>query len=253
MKPVIAGNWKMNKTVAEALAFARGLREALPAPPEAEVVIAPPFTAIHPVARELAGSCIKVAGQDLHEAQKGAYTGEVSGEMLREAGCSLVIVGHSERRTLFGEGDAVVNAKLKAALRAGLRPIFCLGESLAQREEGRTKGVIAGQLKEGLNNITADDIGGVVVAYEPIWAIGTGRTATPDQAQEIHRFIREWLSGAYGSRIAAAVPILYGGSVTPQNIAGLRQQPDIDGALVGGASLEVDSFVSIIRGGTQAV
>ncbi|MHB9099526.1 MAG: triose-phosphate isomerase, partial [Syntrophales bacterium] len=189
---------------------------------------------------------IRLAAQNLHEAEKGAYTGEISAGMLREAGCASVIIGHSERRTLFGEGDALINRKLRAAITAVLKPIFCVGESLREREEDKTETIIEHQLKEGLNNFTADDIGACVIAYEPVWAIGTGKTASPAQAEEVHRFIRAWIAGRYGQKQAAALAILYGGSVTPKNIADLMAQPDINGALVGGASLDVDSFVRII-------
>ena len=245
-KPVIAGNWKMNKTIAEAVGFASRLREALGASPGPEVIVAPPFTALRDVAEALRGSSVRLAAQNLHEAEKGAYTGEISGGMLREAGCQYVIVGHSERRTLFGEGNDAVNRKLRAALGADLKPIFCIGETLADREEDRTKTVIGRQLKEGLNNLTAGDIGRFLFAYEPVWAIGTGRTATPEQAEEVHLFIREWIAGQYGRGSAAEAAILYGGSVTPANIAALMRQQDIDGALVGGASLNVESFLRII-------
>jgi triosephosphate isomerase len=246
VRPVIAGNWKMNKTIGEAVAFAAGLRAAYSAPPEREVIIAPPFTALQAVAEAIQGSFIRLAAQNLHEAEKGAYTGEISAGMLREAGCTFVIVGHSERRTIFGEGDALINRKLRVAISAGLRPIFCVGESLHEREEDETETVIERQLKEGLNNFTAGDIKTCLIAYEPVWAIGTGKTASPDQAEEVHRFIRTWVAGRYGQEQAAATAILYGGSVTPKNSADLMAQPDINGALVGGASLEVDSFVRII-------
>jgi triosephosphate isomerase len=247
-RTIIAGNWKMNKTIAEALAFADGLRQAFPEPPGREVILAPPFTALRAVADRLAGSFVRLAAQNLHEAQKGAYTGEVSGPMLKEAGCTYGLVGHSERRTLFGEGDGLVNRKVAAALEAGLRPIFCLGESLQEREGGRTFSVVERQLKEGLNNLSASDIGLCVLAYEPVWAIGTGRTASPGQAQEVHRFIREWIRVAYGGPAAEALRLLYGGSVTPDNAPQLLAQPDIDGALVGGASLDAEAFVRIIKG-----
>ncbi len=246
VRPVIAGNWKMNKTIAEAVAFAAGLRGAFNTPPDRDVIIAPPFTALQAVAEAIRGSFIQLAAQNLHEAEKGAYTGEISAGMLREAGCGWVIIGHSERRTLFGEGDALINRKLRAALTAGLQPIFCVGESLRQREEGETEAVIEGQLKEGLNNFTAGDIGASIIAYEPVWAIGTGKTASPAQAEEVHRFIRAWITGRYGREQAAALAILYGGSVTPKNIVDLMAEPDINGALVGGASLDIDSFVRII-------
>jgi triosephosphate isomerase len=246
VRPVIAGNWKMNKTVAEAVDFVSRLVKALTPRPEPEVIIAPPFTALQAVAALLQGSPIRLAAQNLHEAEKGAYTGEISGAMIREAGCTHVIIGHSERRTLFGEQDERIHRKLAAAFAAGLKPIFCIGETLQEREEGRMKNVIERQIKEGLNNLTADDIRGALVAYEPVWAIGTGRTATPAQAEEVHRFIREWIAGRYGNEAAAEMAILYGGSVTPKNISDLMSQPDINGALVGGASLDVGSFVQLV-------
>lgn len=246
VRPVIAGNWKMNKTVAEAVDFVSRLLKALNPSPEPEVIIAPPFTALQAVAGLLQGSPVRLAAQNLHEAEKGAYTGEISGAMIREAGCTHVIIGHSERRTLFGEQDERIRRKLVAALAAGLKPIFCIGETLQEREEGRMKNVIERQIKEGLNNLTADDIRGALIAYEPVWAIGTGRTATPLQAEEVHHFIREWITGSYGNEAAAEMAILYGGSVTPKNIAELMSQPDINGALVGGASLDVGSFVQLV-------
>jgi triosephosphate isomerase len=246
IQPVIAGNWKMNKNIAEAVAFADRLRAVFSTPPDREVILAPPFTALQAVAEALRGSFIRLAAQNLHEAEKGAYTGEISGGMLREAGCAYVIIGHSERRTLFAESDACINRKLGAALSAGLKPIYCIGESLRQREGGEMQTVIERQLKEGLNNLTADDIGLCVIAYEPVWAIGTGKTASPEQAGEVHRFIREWIARRYGRACAARLAILYGGSVTPQNVADLMAQPDINGALVGVASLDVDAFVRII-------
>jgi len=247
IRPVIAGNWKMNKTIAEALDVASRLRDDLRAPLDREVIIAPPFTALRSVAEVLRGSPLRLAAQNLHEAEKGAYTGEVSGEMVRDAGCQYVIVGHSERRTLFGEGNDTVNRKLRAALAVGLKPIFCLGETLQEREEERTKAVIERQLKEGLNNLTVGDIGRSLFAYEPVWAIGTGKTASPQQAEEVHRFIREWVAGRYGRESAEGLAILYGGSITPANIAELMLQPDINGALVGGASLDPASFLQIVR------
>jgi triosephosphate isomerase (TIM) len=246
IRPIIVGNWKMNKTVGEAVAFATHLLKAFPAAPYREVVIAPPFTALHAVAEVIRGSFVRLAAQNMHDAVKGAYTGEISGSMLSDVGCTYVICGHSERRALFGEGDAFLSRKLRAALRAGLRPIFCVGESLREREASETERVIESQLKEGLNNLTADDIQALLIAYEPVWAIGTGKTASPAQAQETHRFIRGWIAGRYGAERTCEPAILYGGSVTPGTIADLIAQPDIDGALVGGASLEIDSFVQII-------
>jgi triosephosphate isomerase len=246
VRPVIAGNWKMNKTIAEAIDFASRLRNALVDRPGPEVIIAPPFTALHAVAEILRGSPVRLAAQNLHEAEKGAFTGEISADMIHEAGCAYVIIGHSERRILFGEGDERIHRKLRTALSAGLKPILCIGETLQEREEGRMQNVVERQLKEGLNNLTAGDISSLLIAYEPVWAIGTGRTAAPVQAQEAHRFIREWIAGRYGSERAAETAILYGGSVTPKNIVDLMCQPDINGALVGGASLDVASFVQLI-------
>lgn len=246
IQPVIAGNWKMNKTVPESLEFAARLLKAYDPSKKRKVIIAPPFTALHAVAGVLRGSSIHLAAQNLHEAEKGAYTGEISGGMLHEAGCSHVIVGHSERRTLFGESDARINRKLLAALAAGLESIFCVGESLQQREDGQTQEVIEQQLKEGLNKFTISDINKILIAYEPVWAIGTGKTASPEQAQEVHFFIRDWISRQFGSDSGSRLAILYGGSVTPKNIAALMEQPDVDGALVGGASLDVESFIQLI-------
>ena len=247
IKPVIAGNWKMNKTISEAVDFAVRLRQAVPATQEREVIIAPPFTALQAVADILRGSPILLSAQNVHEEEKGAYTGEISAGMLREAGCSCVIVGHSERRTLFGEGDDRINRKLRAALAGSLRPIFCVGETLQEREDGHMKAVIGRQLKEGLNNLTTDDIKHLIIAYEPVWAIGTGRTASPGQAEEVHRFIRDWLDGRFGGERAKEVAILYGGSVTGANAGEFMAQPEIDGALIGGASLKPAEFVSIVK------
>ncbi len=247
VRPVIAGNWKMNKSISEAVDFAVRLRQALNSVQEREVIIAPPFTALQAVGEVLRGSPVLLAAQNLHEAEKGAYTGEISAGMLREAGCTCVIVGHSERRTLFGEGDDRINRKLRAALAGSLRPILCIGETLQEREGGLMNKIIERQLKEGLNNLTADDISRLIIAYEPVWAIGTGMTANPAQAEEVHRIIRDWIDGQYGSQRAAATAILYGGSVTPKNIAELMAQPDINGALVGGASLDVATFMQIVK------
>ncbi len=248
VRTVIAGNWKMNKTIGEAVAFASDLRNALADKPELpEIIIAPPFTALHAVSAVINGTAISLAAQNIHEADKGAFTGEISGGMLREAGCSFAIIGHSERRILFGEKNERLNRKLVAALGAGLNPVFCIGETLREREENRMEEVIGQQLKEGLNNLDDGDISRILIAYEPVWAIGTGRTATPLQAQEMHRFIRNWIAARYGKELSEETVILYGGSVTPQNIALLVSQPDINGALVGGASLDVESFVRIIE------
>ena len=246
-RPVIAGNWKMYKTIREAVDFANQLKNAQRGYDDREVVIAPPFPALYAVAEVLMGSGIRLSAQNLHEKKDGAYTGEVSAGMLIDAGCEYVIIGHSERRTLFGEKNDVINRKLKTALSFGLRPIFCIGEILEEREEGRTFAVVEQQIKEGLNNLTTDDIKRLLIAYEPVWAIGTGKTATPEQAQEVHAFIRDVMGKAYGGDVSGDIAVIYGGSVNPGNIGGLMAQEDIDGALVGGASLDIDSFVRIIR------
>ncbi len=247
-RTVIAGNWKMNKTIAEAVGFAHRLREALANRADLpEIIIAPPFTALQAVSVVLRGSSISLAAQNIHEADKGAFTGEISCGMIRETGCDYVIVGHSERRTLFGEKNERINKKLSAALSAGLHPIFCIGETLQEREENQMEKVIERQMKEGLSNLNDDDIKQILVAYEPVWAIGTGKTATPSQAQEAHLFIRDLLAVSYGEGLSKNTVVLYGGSVTPQNIGALMSQPDINGALVGGASLDVGSFVQLIE------
>ena len=246
-KPFIAGNWKMHKTIREAVDLANKLKNAQRGYDDREVVIAPPFPALYAVAEVLKESGIRLSAQNLHEKPEGAYTGEVSAGMLIDAGCEYVIVGHSERRTLFGEKNDVINRKLKTALSFGLRPIFCIGEILEEREEGRTFTVVEQQIKEGLNNLTTDDIRHLLIAYEPVWAIGTGKTAAPEQAQEVHAFIRDVMGKAYGGSVSVDIAVIYGGSVNPGNIGGLMAQEDIDGALVGGASLDIDSFVRIIR------
>lgn len=244
---LIAANWKMNKTAAETAAFIRALKPHLPAPANREVVLAPPFTSLQAASEEASGSGIGIAAQDVFWEREGAFTGEISAPMLREAGCSYVIVGHSERRRIFGEKDRQINLKALACLEAGLNVIFCLGETSDERDAGKTFNVIKRQLNQGLKNIPRGDISRVAVAYEPVWAIGTGRTATPGQAEEAHAFIRSELGKKFSGSAAAQVRIIYGGSVTPDNIKGLMSEPDINGALVGGASLDLDSFVRIIR------
>jgi triosephosphate isomerase len=246
-KPFIAGNWKMHKTIREAVDFAQHLAEVYGRAAERTVVVAPPFTALSAVAEVLRGSEIRLSAQNLHDKPAGAYTGEVSATMLVDAGCEYVIAGHSERRALFGDTNDFVNRKLKAAISCGLRPIFCIGETLEERDKSKTFAVIEQQIKEGLNNLTADDITHVVIAYEPVWAIGTGRTATPEQAQEVHLYIREIIRKICGERISGNSAIIYGGSVNPGNIGGLMAQPDVDGVLVGGASLDLESFIRIIQ------
>lgn len=244
-KPLVAGNWKMHKTVAGAAALAREIRQGLRPDLPADLALAPPFTALTAVAEEIRGSAIHLAAQDMFWEKQGAYTGAISPVMLADVGCRLVIIGHSERRQYFGETDAAVNKKLKAAQEHGLTPIVCLGETLAQREADETMIVIAAQLTAGLADVAPEAVSHLIIAYEPVWAIGTGRTASPAQAQEVHAFIRKLLAAQAGPQAANTVRILYGGSVTPDNIKELAQAPDIDGALVGGASLKADSFLKI--------
>jgi triosephosphate isomerase len=244
-RPLIAGNWKMFCTRAEAVALVDGLKAALRGLTDREVLVAPPFTVLVPVAAAAQGSAILLAGQNLHWEDNGAFTGEVSGPMLRDAGCTHVIIGHSERRQLFGDTDESVNKKIGAARKHGLTPIVCVGEVLAEREAGQTLAVIERQISGALKGLTADAIGSLVFAYEPVWAIGTGKVATPEQAQEVHAAIRGMLRRIGAA--AAAARVLYGGSVKPDNVDGLMREPDIDGALVGGASLKVETFARIVR------
>ncbi|HTK24968.1 MAG TPA: triose-phosphate isomerase [Pyrinomonadaceae bacterium] len=247
-KPVIAGNWKMYKLLGEAVGTALALKPLVVNANHCEVVIAPVFTALKMVADRLEGSNIKVAAQDCSTEMKfGAQTGEVSAEMLKDVGCSHVIIGHSERRQFYGETDTSVDLKTKAALAAGLSPIVCVGEMLAEREAGSAESVVKSQLVNGLAGLTVADVERIIVAYEPVWAIGTGKTATPDQAQEMHGFIRLAVAEIHGKEIADKTRILYGGSVKPDNIGDLMDQPDVDGALVGGASLEAESFARIVN------
>jgi triosephosphate isomerase len=247
-KPVIAGNWKMYKTVSEAVETVLALKPLVANANHCEVVIAPVFTALKTVADRLEGSNIKVAGQDCApEKKEGAHTGEVSPELLRDAGASFVIVGHSERRQYYYETDLLVRRKAKAAVESDLTVIVCVGETLAQREQGIAEAVVKGQIEGGLSELTASDLARIIVAYEPVWAIGTGLTASPEQAQEMHAFIRRVFAEGRSDKTAEAVRILYGGSVKPDNVADLMKQPDIDGALVGGASLKAESFAEIVN------
>ncbi len=245
--PFIAGNWKMNKTVEESLDLVRQLKATLSSIVGVEVAVAPPFTALYAISRELKGSFISLAAQNLFYEEKGAFTGEISPLMLKEIGCQYVIIGHSERRQFFGETDETVNRRIKAALGHGVRPIFCMGETLKERDEGKAFSVIERQVEGGLRSIGEEEMKDIVIAYEPVWAIGTGKTATPEQAEEVHRFIRKKLEGLYSRRIAERIRIQYGGSVTPENIKGLMSQENIDGALVGGASLKSETFSKIVR------
>jgi triosephosphate isomerase len=247
--PIIAANWKMHKTPAEAIGFAKEFAELVRDVRGVEIVIAPPYPALSELSHALAGNTgIALAAQNVHPEPSGAYTGEVSVGMLSELGCRYVIVGHSERRALFGENDEFISAKLRAVQDGGLRPILCVGESLEQREAGQTFDVVAGQLDGSLAELDAERAAELVVAYEPVWAIGTGRTATPEIAQEVHAFIRGRLQERLGGT-ADEIRIQYGGSVKPENAATLMAQPDIDGGLVGGASLDPASFCAILRFG----
>jgi triosephosphate isomerase len=245
--PIIAGNWKLHKTVGEAVSLVKELLAGLGPTDDREVVICPPYTALYPVRPLLVGTTLQLGAQDLfHEAQ-GAYTGAIAPGMLADVGCRYVIVGHSERRQYFGDTDASVNRKLRAALGSGLRPIVCVGESKPQRDGGEAEAIVTAQVRAGLVEVSAEQIAEVVIAYEPIWAIGTGDTATAADAQAMHLAIRTTLAELYGDERAQAVRIQYGGSVKPDNVDELMAQPDIDGALVGGASLKAESFLRIVQ------
>ncbi len=246
-RPLVAGNWKLFKTLAEARALVTELKAGIGPDTEAEVVVAPVFTALSTVAAELAGSPIGLSAQDVYPEASGAFTGEVSAPLLADVGCTYCIVGHSERRQLFGETDASVHAKVRALLATGIRPILCIGETLAEREAGTTFDVVLGQLDRGLGDLDAAALEPLVVAYEPVWAIGTGKNASPADAQEVHARIRARVAATKGAALAERLRILYGGSVKPENAADLLAQPDIDGALVGGASLKAETFLPIVR------
>jgi triosephosphate isomerase len=247
-KPVIAGNWKMYKTLGEAVDTALALKPLVANANHCEVVIAPVFTALKTVADRLEGSNIFVAGQDCStEATEGAHTGEVAAFMLKDVGARYVIVGHSERRQLYFESDTMVRKKVQSVMATGMIAIMCVGESLEQRDQGIAQNVVSGQISGGVSDLTASDLDRIIVAYEPVWAIGTGRTATPEQAQEMHAFIRRVFAERHSDGAAKSLRILYGGSVKPDNISGLMHQPDIDGALVGGASLKAESFAQIVN------
>lgn len=245
-KPVIAGNWKMFKTISDSVNTAVALKPLVSNANHCEIVITPVFTALKSVADRLEGSNIHVSAQNVSDQIKhGAHTGEICGDMLKDAGCSHVIIGHSERRAMYGDSDAFINRKIQAALHFGLTPIFCVGETLDERDAGKEESVVASQLANGLAGI--GDIAKIIIAYEPVWAIGTGRTASPEQAQQMHASIRGWLKTNSGSEIADGLRILYGGSVKPENISELMNCADIDGALVGGASLDAESFARIVN------
>ncbi|MBU4305958.1 MAG: triose-phosphate isomerase [Candidatus Omnitrophica bacterium] len=246
-KPIIAGNWKMNKTITEALDLVRQLSMELKDVKDVDIVVCPVFTALSNVAQAIDGLNIKLGAQNLFWEEKGAFTGEISAAMLKDVHADYVIIGHSERRSIFKETNEQVNKKIKAALKAGLLPIVCVGERLEERQANKTFNVIADHVHGSLEGLSADDLSYIVIAYEPVWAIGTGRNATPEQAQEVHAYIRGMIADAFGKDVAANLRIQYGGSVTADNIALLMAKPDIDGALVGGASLKPESFIQIVK------
>ncbi|TAN36982.1 MAG: triose-phosphate isomerase [Verrucomicrobia bacterium] len=250
-KPIVAGNWKMNKTRAEAAALVAGIKAEVGSINAVETVVCVPFTDLDLVAQAVKGSILGLGAQNVHWAEKGAFTGEISAAMLKELGVTYVIIGHSERRQYFGETDATVNQRAKAALVAGLKPIVCVGETLMEREAGQTTQVVERQARVGLAGLQGADWDKLVIAYEPVWAIGTGKTATTAQAQEVHAFIRKLLGELAGTETAAKIRIQYGGSMKPENAKELMSQPDIDGGLIGGASLEAGSFAAIVRGAVR--
>jgi triosephosphate isomerase len=245
--PIIAGNWKMNLTIPEAIELVDGIQYGLPFPGEVDIIIAPPFLCLQKVAQHLQESYIGVAAQNLYVEDQGAFTGECSGKQIKDAGADYVIVGHSERRQYFGETDEIVNKKLKAALRNELIPIMCVGETLEEREKGQAASVIGRQLTVGLLELTPEQVSGIIIAYEPVWAIGTGKTAKPDQVEDVHRLIRFSLSMKLGGQIGGSVRILYGGSVKPDNCNELLVLPNVDGALVVETSLKASDFIEIIK------
>ncbi len=246
---VIAGNWKMNNDLKESEKLIVELKNLLlNEKPNCDVIVCPPFTSLSEASKLLKGSAIKLGAQNMHFEDNGAFTGEVSASMLKSVGCEYVIIGHSERRHIFGETDEVINNKIKKALAAGLKPIFCVGELLEERENGTTNDVVKRQILKGLEGVSSDDMKNIIVAYEPVWAIGTGKTASPAQAQEVHEFIRDLIEIGFSLEVANDLVIQYGGSVKPDNAKELISQKDIDGALVGGACLKADSFIGIIKG-----
>jgi triosephosphate isomerase (TIM) len=246
-RPIIAGNWKMNMLQSEAEDLVKKLVEWKELPQAVDIVLAPPYTALGVVRKLIKNSGIQLAGQNIYFESKGAWTGEISAAMLKDAGCQFVILGHSERRHYFHEDDALINQKIKAALKNELQVVFCVGETLEQREMAQTQGVVEFQLKMGLQGLEAADLQNLVIAYEPVWAIGTGKTATPEQAQEVHYFVRKLLGKDFGEAVAERIRIQYGGSVNSENSKCLLGQKDIDGALVGSASLSIESFTAIIN------
>jgi triosephosphate isomerase len=246
-KRIIAGNWKMNKTLDEAIDLARAIKDKAADVQNVDMILCPPFTNLSSVVDVVKGTNIGVGAQNLHWEAKGAFTGEISADMLRSVGCQYVIIGHSERRQYFGETDETVNKRIKAALAAGLVPIVCVGETLEEREADKTQEVVETQITGAYKDISSNDAENMVVAYEPVWAIGTGKVATPQQAQEVHAYIRSLLKTVYSEKVAETVRIQYGGSMKPGNAAELLANPDVDGGLIGGASLDADSFLGIIN------
>ncbi len=251
-RKLIAGNWKMNKTAADGVALIKDITAEIGRLGSVDIVVCPPFTALESAAKALEGQSVKLGAQNMHPEKSGAYTGEVSAEMLRALFVSHVILGHSERRTYFAETDAFINKKVVASLANQLKPILCVGETLAEREAGSTLAVVQRHVEEGLKGVTAEQITNVVIAYEPVWAIGTGKVATTAQAQEVHAFIRDLLTKLYGAPLAQKVRILYGGSMKPSNAPELLAEKDIDGGLIGGASLEARSFIDLVKAADAA-
>ena len=245
-KKIIAGNWKMNNDINESQNLVSGIINGLGADDKCDVIVCPPFTSLNEVNLLIKDTQLKLGAQNMFYEDSGAYTGEISASMLKSVGCEFVILGHSERRTIFDEKDEIINKKIKKAIESKLKVIFCIGETLSQREEGATYDVIRLQYLKGLEDISRQNLKNIIIAYEPVWAIGTGKTATPDQAQEVHSFIRNLIQENYADESAKEMIIQYGGSVKPDNAAALLSQPDIDGALIGGSCLKADSFLSII-------
>jgi len=245
-KKIIAGNWKMNMNLHQSQKLVSEIINGLGKDNKAEVIICPPFTSLSEVNSLLKGTQVKLGAQNMFYEENGAYTAEISADMLKSVGCEYVILGHSERRVIFNESDELINKKIKTAFAKALKPIFCIGELLEQRENGKTMEVVSSQVEKGLEGITTEQMKNIIIAYEPVWAIGTGKTATPEQAQEVHYFIRELVAKKYSTSVAEGLIIQYGGSVKPDNSSELLSQKDIDGALVGGACLKADSFLSII-------
>ena len=246
-KPIIGGNWKMNKTVRDAVQTVQDLRERIGGVEGVEVVVFPPFTVLGPVEKALKGTSIGLGAQNMYWETEGSYTGEISAPMLVDLGCRYVILGHSERRQYFGETDDGINRKIKSALTFGLTPVVCVGETLKQRKEGSFKRIVESQLELCLKGIDSQEADRIVIAYEPVWAIGTGLTASPQQAEEMHSFVRKLLAKVFGGDLADSMRVQYGGSVKPENMKELMREPDIDGALVGGASLDASSFAKIVK------